>query len=101
LEAYSYALSEPLFIVAIFLSLIALAGYLNGRRLSCLFAAAGCAALAGMTRYVGMILVPVGCLLILSRSSQNWIKRARDASFFAIIALLPNALWFVRNARVG
>ncbi|MBC8107003.1 MAG: hypothetical protein H7Z14_10475 [Anaerolineae bacterium] len=102
LEAFSFALSEPLFNVALLLALIALARFIERPRTILLFAAAICVSIAGMTRYIGLILAPMGALiLILSQPRMPPARRAVQAGLFFLVAIGANIAWFFRNAGAG
>lgn len=52
------------------------------------------AALACLTRYLGVTLIAAGALTLFAR------RRVRDAFLFAFVAAAPLAIWLVRNAAV-
>ncbi len=98
----STLLSEPLFILFTVLALMPLESFLNrrsGRRalaLSAVFAA-----LAALTRYVGVVLIFSGVLMLLMRRDIPLRKRLRDALAFGAISSLPLAAVLARNYLVS
>ena len=73
-----------------------------------LLAAALCVSVAGMTRYIGLVLAPMGALLILlvrmrthAGKAPSLPRRAMRASVFFVLATAANLAWFIRNARAG
>ena len=95
----THGLSEPLFILFATLGLYNLDRYLAapaaGSR-AALLRAAAYAALACLTRYIGVALVVCGLGLLLSRKEAFRIKAARGL-LFACLALAPLSLWLLRN----
>jgi hypothetical protein len=58
--------------------------------------------LACLQRYIGIAFVAAGVLVIASfPHSVPWRIRVRRSLGFATVALVPLALWLLRNARVG
>ena len=124
-EAFSTAMTEPLFICFTTLSLFALDRYLGGGGRSLLLAAAVCAALACATRYIGFALVAgaVPLLLLSDRRASaallfgggrgsghistpaasasplrhDRMRGAARAALFAAVALAPVAAWMLHN----
>ena len=98
----STLLSEPLFILFTILALMPLESFLNrrsGRRVLAL--AAGFAALAALTRYVGVVLIFSGVLMLLMRRDIPLRIRLRDALAFGAISSLPLAVAMTRNYLVS
>lgn len=93
LEVHAFALSEALFIAAVLLFLLFLVQYVGRPTLAMLVAAACCASLAGMTRYVGVILLPVGLIVC----ARRW----RHAITFLLIGSAANVVWYIRNKAVA
>ena len=90
-------LTEPLFILCVTLSLFALDRFLDNRKWSFLFLTAMCAALACLTRYIGITVVASALPLILLQRDTALPAKARYASFYSIVALTPLGLWMLRN----
>jgi len=88
-------LSEPLFLV-----LIATTLALMARERAAPLAEGCAAAAASMVRYAGLAAVGTVVLWELARSGP-WRARAKNAALAALPALLVNAWWWTRAARVG
>ena len=95
------AMTEPLFVLWTALALFALDRRLEGGPRRLLFAAAACAALACLARYVGAALVAAGIALLLAHRGIPPRERARDAATFAAVALAPLGAWMLRNLIVA
>ena len=93
----AFAITETLFILFATLSLFTLDGFLGTRRRSFLLAAAASAALAWLTRYIGVTLVASALLLLLFQGRTAFPTRIRYAALYAIIAGAPMGLWMLRN----
>ena len=93
--------TEPLFVLFVVLSLFALDRYLDDGRARLLAAAAACAALACLTRYVGVALVACALPLLLARRGAAPPARLAGAAAFAAAALAPLGLWLARNLAVS
>ena len=93
----AFAITETLFILFATLSLFTLDGFLDTRRRSFLLAAAASAALAWLTRYIGVTLVASALLLLLFQGRTAFPTRIRYAALYAIIAGAPMGLWMLRN----
>ncbi len=93
----SFAWSEPLFIVFVLATLAGLSRYLRTASRRVLLLSSCAAACACLTRYPGMVLVPVavGCILVLGRGSRR--TRLSDSGLFTAIAVFPLGLWMIRN----
>ena len=101
-HAASTLLSEPLFILFTILALMPLESFLNrrsGRRALAL--AAVFAALAALTRYVGVTLICSAVLMLLMRRDAPLRERLRDTLAFGAISSLPLAAALARNYLVS
>ena len=94
------ALTEPLFILFITLSLFALDRFLCTARRWWLFTSAVCAAAAFSTRYAGLPLVAGALLMLLWQGNVRFSERAKNAAIHCIIAVAPIGVWMVRNLLV-
>jgi len=101
LKYHSWVFTEPLYIAISLSSVFLLIYFLRGHRYSLLILAAAAAGLAGITRFVGLSLIPASCGLLLFAKYARLRRRLLDASIFAVIALIPFALWLIRNSFVG
>ena len=98
---HSWLMSEALFIFLSLLALHALVAHIHTGRTGPLYLSAVAAGLAGLARYVGISLVPVGGLGILLWGTGSRRERLGRAAVFCALAFLPFALWMVRNEMVG
>jgi hypothetical protein len=96
-EVYAQTLSECLFIPSVLLYLISTQRYWGTGRRRSLAVMTLATALACITRYIGVALVPAGVLTIILASNANFRKRLSRASVFAAFSLAPLGLWAVRN----
>jgi 4-amino-4-deoxy-L-arabinose transferase-like glycosyltransferase len=107
IRMHSFAMSEPPYLFLQFASLFLLSESFRGDRVmhrqrALLLASAAAAALAVLTRYVGVAGVITGiAALLLPSSDRPWRRRLRDVVLFAAIALLPLTLWVARNRYVA
>ena len=92
-----WALSEPLFILLTMSALLTLDAFTENRRRSLLLLAAGFAALAFLTRYLGAAMIGAGAILLLSQGGVSFTQRAKDAAVYAAIASVPTCGWLLRN----
>ena len=90
--------SEPLFILFTLLALMPLESFLNRRSgAPALVLFAVFAALAALTRYIGVTLIISGVLLLLSRRNVPVRQRLKHALAFGAISSLPLAVAMARN----
>ena len=101
-HAASTLLSEPLFILFTLLALMPLESFLHRRSgtpalvLSALFAA-----LAALTRYMGVALIICAVLILLARRDTPVRERLKDALAFGAISSLPLAAVLARDYLVA
>ena len=93
----SHLLTEPLFVLLTLLALIRLAAYPASGGETSLLQAAVCTALTALTRYVGVVLIGVGVLLLLVRRAPPFSTRLKDAGVFSVVSSLPLAGVLVHN----
>ncbi|MCC6147995.1 MAG: glycosyltransferase family 39 protein [Anaerolineaceae bacterium] len=96
-ETSLQAMTEPLYIFLSLLALLFLEPAIRRAHLQLLAAAAVCTALALLTRYAGAALALTGVLAILIYSRASIRQRGRDLLVFLGIAILPTAVWALRN----
>lgn len=94
---HTLALTEPLFLLLALGSLLTMARYLEANRYSWLIAAGSFAALALLTRYVGVALIITGVAALLLARQREWRRRLGAAMIFGAIACVPMVLWMFRN----
>ncbi|NMC29808.1 MAG: hypothetical protein GYA45_07040 [Pelolinea sp.] len=98
LENFTGLMSEPLFLFlfcgSFFSTLIAIQKQKDSYFIPAVFLTA----LAGLVRYVGVILCAFYPLLILLFSQTPWKERRRKALLFAVLALLPALVWLILSS---
>ena len=93
----SWALSEPLFILLATLSLVQLDRFLdNGKHWSLAWASAF-AALACLTRHMGVALVAASAVLLALQPGAAMPLKAKRITMHALVSLVPLGLWTLRN----
>ncbi len=97
-RAASAALSEAPFILLATLTLVQADAFLREGRRSALLWAVAFAALACLTRYLGVALIPVVALAPFPRGGVPLGARMRLAVACALMAAAPLALWMLRTA---
>ena len=93
----SWAMSETAFILLALLALIQTEKFLEGGKRSALIAAAALAALACLTRYLGVSVVLAVALLLVFRRGAAPAEKARNLIVYAVVSLLPLCLWLWRT----
>ena len=89
--------SECLFVPLVVLFLICAQRYRESRSAATLAIMAVFTALACLTRYIGVALVPAGILVIMLAPGANFRTRFTRATGFAVLSLAPLGFWLVRN----
>ena len=91
------AISDPLFILLIILSLLHTNTFLGqGKRTSLLWAAVF-TALACLTRYIGLTLPMTIVSLILLQRNTALVAKMKHITAYTLISVPPIALWMLRN----
>ncbi|NSW91617.1 MAG: hypothetical protein HPY74_13250 [Firmicutes bacterium] len=88
--------SEPLFILLLLLFMISLDNYIYKSSLRFLIEGALFAALACLTRYIGITIIITGCILLLIQQ-KKFINRFVETVIFGFISSTPAVLWITRN----
>ena len=96
-SAASWAMSEPLFILLATLSMAQADSFLHNGKRRALAWAAVFAALACLTRYLGVALVAATALLLAAQPGAAVPLKAKRVAAYALVALAPTALWILRN----
>jgi len=96
-QVFSFAWSEPLFILFTLLTFALFRSYTILPGVTPLLGAGITAAAAFLTRYIGVTLPACGVLIILCNTRLQFRRRTRDAALFALVAVLPSAAWMTRN----
>jgi Dolichyl-phosphate-mannose-protein mannosyltransferase len=91
------ALSDPLFILFVLLYLFYFDRYITHAEISNLLLFSTAAALACLTRYVGIIIILTGTVSIFIWNGKTSKKMLRDLAVFIIITTLPLGVWILRN----
>ena len=94
LEAFTQAVSEPLFLFLFSLSSLLLLHSLQRHSNRSLFAAAIVGGLMPVTRYVGVAFLLSAGLCVFLFSPGFWRERFRQVLLFGLFAAIPLALWF-------
>ena len=98
---FSSVMSEGLFIFLLLLSIWTVTEYFWSGKIKWLITSGILTALCFLTRYVGLVLIPVIGVGLLFFGKQNWKKRLFAILIFGIISAIPVILWFVRNQIVS
>lgn len=99
-EVYSYVWSECLFVPLSLIFLVYAQRYWNRGGVRSIAAMACSAALACVTRYVGVALLPAGIGAIVLARRSGLRGRVIHAFAFASVALVPLELWALRDYLV-
>lgn len=95
------AMSEPLFIVLALLFLLQMEVFLSSGKSLPFYVAALLAALACLTRYIGITVVATGLFLLLIKRDTPLTRRAVKAVSLVLICALPLSAWASRNYSVA
>lgn len=101
LDVHLVAMTEPLFLCLLMLTLIALSVHLETGKAGFIGWAAGFTALASLTRYAGPALAAAGFMALLIFGHGGFVRRLRSGLTFVGISLLPLLAWYVRNFLVS
>ena len=101
LHNFSWAMTEPLYIVLMLASLFLFASYFHTPLRRWLILTAIFASLAFLTRFIGIALVGALCLALILNRQIAWHRRMQDLAIFLSITLIPSAAWLVRNWLVS
>jgi 4-amino-4-deoxy-L-arabinose transferase-like glycosyltransferase len=100
-EVSLMAWSEPLFILLALIFLISLQVFLRDGATTKLLLMTATAAVACLTRYVGVSLIMTGVIGILLLWERPPLKKLGLAFLFGLAASLPLAVWLARNWNVS
>jgi len=93
--------TEPLFILFVLLSLLSADTFLHDGSRKSLIVFSGCVGLALLVRYVGVVLVLWGGLIILLFRQDSFRAKIRQVFIFILISVTPFVVWLVRNRMVS
>ena len=96
----TWALTEILFTLACVASLFTLDRFLDVQRRSYLIWAAISAAAALLTRYMGVVVIGTGLVVICLQKRVTWRAKLSSSTIWSLIALAPLGLWILRNIVV-
>lgn len=89
--------SEPLFVVLVMAFFFILPFALEKPTIKWGLLLALVTAATALTRYVGVVLIPIGAFLLVVNRKQLFWKRATFVTFWTIGSALPLTLWLLRN----
>ena len=92
-----HALSETTFVCLATASLIATDKHLRDGGRAALVAAAVCAALACLTRYMGVAVVAAACVLLALQRGVGPLSKLRRLGLFVAVSGAPLGLWCLRS----
>jgi 4-amino-4-deoxy-L-arabinose transferase-like glycosyltransferase len=95
------AWSETLLVFLFMLFFILSEMYYKNHRIINLIFLAFVTAMACLTKYVGLVLIPVGIISIFFTSKIKTKEKILHSISFAIISSLPIGIWFVRNLLIS
>lgn len=95
------ALSEPVFLTCILVAFWLLSRYLDAPSTARLVSAAAVMSLALLARYAGAAAVLTGAIGILAMAPRPRLERVWSSVLFSAVAIVPMAMWMVRNMLVA
>jgi 4-amino-4-deoxy-L-arabinose transferase-like glycosyltransferase len=101
LRNFSWAMTEPLYIVLMLLGFLLLGLYLLNPDKRWLFLTAIIASCALLTRYVGFSLVSAFGIVLLVNRQLDLRHRLKHLGIFLAIVLVPTLIWLVRNWMIS
>ena len=99
-DSAAWALTEILFTLGCMASLFALDRFLDVQRRSYLIWAALGAAAALLTRYMGVVVIGTGLVVICLQKRVTWRAKLSNSAIWSLIAFAPLGLWILRNIVV-
>lgn len=100
IKAFSWAMSESLYMPISLLSLYLLYGYTEKGERIYLFTSALFIGLAMVTRYIAASLLPVWVIILALNKTSSVREKIKDTLCGLVIALLPVLFWFLRNTII-
>lgn len=97
LEIHLMAMSEPIFLTTILLTIHALAQWVQNGKLKLLTISGGLAGLTFLIRYAGTSTIALGVIVILIFGRFNLSQRIRHAMHFGFVSMLITVPWLIRN----
>ena len=96
-EVYSLLWSETIFLLLVLLFIIGITNYLKYLTRRWLLISTGICALACLTRYAGVFLLPAGLSLIFFQIETPRSKRFKNSLLFIILSITPLLVNILRN----
>lgn len=97
LDVHLEAMSEPLFLLLMLISLYLVERYLAREKMWVLVVAGLVAGFSFLTRYIGISVVAAGVLAVLFLSKKPGGRRLLDGVIIGLIGVIPVAIWYLRN----
>jgi hypothetical protein len=94
---FAYAWSETLFLPMVIVAMALTLRHANEPRLGFLLGAAVLVGLANLTRYVGVVFIPMLAFSVLVFSNRSWVLRFRDAAIATAVSTLVVLPLWLRN----
>lgn len=101
IENFDGAMSEPLYLLLTILTFFLVLVYVDQKHLWLLILAASCAGLSILTRYIGVVNLAAGVIIILFLMRDNFRSRSRKAGLYAGITILPELIWTIYRSLSG
>ncbi len=100
LNVFSWAMSEPLYLVLLLSSILVMDVYLiSGRRLD-LVSSAALSGLLFLTRYVGALPILANTVFLLAQAVRRRISW-RDVGTYLVVSCVPMVVWLARGVLVA
>ena len=96
-----FAWTETLFALFVQLFLFAMGNFLKDGKTTVFFLSALFAAFACLSRYVGIMVVLTGVVLLLLKQKISLVHRVNTVIAFVLVSVLPLGIWLVRNYVVS
>ena len=96
----AYVWSESVFVLFVLAALFSLDRFLVGGTRRALLVSAGFAALCCLTRYAGASVLVCAIVLVAARRQWRPLKRFHAVALYAVVGMVPTALWLLRNLLV-
>lgn len=102
IEMHGWAMSEALAITFLLVGISTALTFIDSQRLRYGILAALAAALAVLTRFAMLPLIPAICLtLLVYQPNRSALRRLRDAILFGLASFIPLLLYWLRNLLVS
>jgi hypothetical protein len=101
IENYDGAMSEPLYLFLTLVTFFLVLLFVEQPRAWLLILATVTAALSILTRYIGLVNLLAGALIIVCFPRERLSTRIRKAALFSAISALPPAIWLFLSAQPG